>query len=376
MQNGRLIYEIPHVLEDVLRHPRVGSYVKNIDVGALLVFSGNILVESDDDDNDAHNFPYDDAPEKQKLRLDLFHQAAIRSEFVTPPGSRYESRNFINDAKIEEFLFELLLPLLPHLTSLPIDGQAKILIHRVVRRSPTAISPVMSNLRTVDIRCPIEDLRIFSALPSLRSLTAPGVWNEQRSDPPPAEMSRVTDLVLKDSQAHCESVHEYLLTFGGLETFTFSLAQGHFRGYDIHEPSLIADALLAHASTTLQRLTLLAIGTMASFVGSLREFRVLREFCTNWDLLFHDSDDLMSFPHRMPSRFFPTSLLRFRMQEGYGRSIRCYEGLIADIVAAKALELPHMEEIDLGGARILGPLREREGRLKQECEHVGISLNL
>ncbi|CAF9943706.1 MAG: hypothetical protein ALECFALPRED_000992 [Alectoria fallacina] len=191
---------IPIALKNILDNPRVGRYVKKLHVGAL----------HDDWAYRAHHVEEDDSIEAQKdfsEKCTTFAKAACQSDYLYGPG--YTERNWeslIQDGD-EEFPLALLLPVLPNLYTLSIKWYpgGEPWLGETVKRVPTAAMPMLSNLRTVFIESgadgyvDFEYLLLFSALPSLKSLSAREGWHDdlhRRHSPSSTPHSNATHLIM------------------------------------------------------------------------------------------------------------------------------------------------------------------------------------
>ncbi|CAD6588679.1 MAG: hypothetical protein ASARMPREDX12_003411 [Alectoria sarmentosa] len=321
-------------------------------------------------------------------RSDWYTEDDIASVQVVAAESKY----LVPDGNIEDLCrlsldithrrggipLALLLPLLPNLEALMIEDligkPTPSWPETVIMNASIAAKPVLTKLRKVQLRSHhgagpnLRHLLRFAALPSLRELSAFDTYGPQRT---PCKCqytfvpaSEVTKLELCDSTVDSETLCSFLQNFGKLQTFTFSTYNGVI--YLILNPSLIRDALLSLAKTTLQTLTILGHPKKLSFMGSLREFEVLAELHTHRALLLPTTQAQLS-------AVLPKSLRRLSLIDEKVRDAVTYQTTLRDTLSSKlagSLLLQHVsfETPDFDG------LSDDHFILQRDCNEKGLSL--
>lgn len=323
LRNDRDSVSIATLLSTVIANPRIGSYVKKVELGRLresTVGSDQVNVYT-------------------KSELEVFTTAALNNECVRRPSEEdvLDEREFyldeIQDGN-EDILLAILLPLLPNLEALSVEADSTRLgwYDSAIEKAASATRPTLCKLASIRLNPRGEDgyhlaeVQKFCALPSVKVLTAPKAAGgvECLHELSPDTISNVTHLKLWESCIDSKALYEFLRGFPKLQSFTYS--------YDhaAHEASygafLLRSSLLAHCKATLQSLTLLAPTCRhLTFMGSLRGFEALKEVYTEWPFLISETTN--SGGSKL-NEHLPVSLVRLKIHDSKGREKSQYEKVI------------------------------------------------
>ena len=387
-EGGRTISKI---LKEVLVNSEIGRYIRDLSL--------NYIASR----NSKHKYSAED--------LELFVAASTKSEFLSPRGQTPVAcyRDFIEQGN-EDILLAILLPLLPNLRSLRIprvsnDG-ARCWTTHMLSYLPHTSTPTLTKLSTICINLSgvyfhLDEAKAYANLPSVKSLCAPSLNCHHYSDASlfSAPNSNITNLVLWECRVAARPLHDFLLGFNCLQSFTYSCdlpdrLRNEFNAF------LIRSALLAKAKHTLRKLTILACQRPSPVMGTLRPFLVLEEVCIDWELL---SSDVYGrrIAKRPLAKALPDSLRKLRLHEIYGRAKQQYDDLLNSAVQAQkrgthVQPQPHDDLVDFeyglelreltilcgeyhvknkaGFAGLHPPCLQHLSRWFQDCEEVGITL--
>ena len=156
---------------------------------------------------------------------------------------------------------------------------------------PHTNTPTLTKLSTICINLGgvyfhLDEAKAYANLPSVKSLCASRLNCDHCSDASlfSAPNSNITNLVLWECRVAARPLHDFLLGFNCLQSFTYSCDLPD-RLHNEFNAFLIHSVLLAKAKNTLRKLTILACQLSSPVVGTLRPFLVLKEVCIDWKLL-------------------------------------------------------------------------------------------
>ena len=363
---------VPALLREVLANPRIARYVRHIRLDTLV----DVSDPSPLDDVDS-----DEVFELYSQSVDLFTDAASQSELIACQPAAYET---MLEEGSEAFLLAILLPLLPNLTSMSIEWatEEQSCFHEVIQRASEVDTTAFGNLKNVCLISQasetdiwLRDIWQFTALPSLRLLTAYGVSDDRDwlYSPLPRKSSHTTELRLLRCALASKSLYNFLQPFDNLESFVFENSLPPNRPFD---PFFVRSAFSSQARTTLSKLTLLAnnVDWGDCFMGSLHDFEVLREVHTEWTFL-------VPWPSRWDSKMWPDSLRTVKLRDMTSRQPEHYGSFIQEVAAAKKAASLRLERMTLFVSGVDQPIRHAHGglrprvhELEQTCKDAGISL--
>ena len=318
-----------------------------------------------------------------KEELDIFTTAALDSECLKMSSEEeaLDEREFWSNAiqdGNEDILLAILLPLLPNLATFTVEATARrhASYNLAVEQAASATKPTLCKLAHIRLNpCSqggfdLAEIQRFSALPSVRILTAPRAYGTGIfPNLSPDTTSNVTHLKLWGSRINSKALDEFPRGFPELQSFTYSYSPSYEAS---HDAFLIRISLLAHCKATLQDLTLLAPEYMhTSFMGSLRDFEKLRQVYTEWSCL------ILEVPNsggRRLNEHLPAPLVRLKIHDGEGREKSEYEKVIKSAQYAKEHRLQKLKWLTFGGTRVRWSLETIDGGLKKTCKNMGITL--
>ena len=369
LRNDSDSVSIATLLSTILANPRIGSYVKKVELGRLRepsVGSDQVNVYT-------------------KKELEIFTTAAIINECVRRPPEEdvLDEREFysneIQDGN-EDILLAILLPLLPNLKALSVEADSTRLewYDSAIEKAASATRPTLSKL--ADIRLNphggdayhLAEIQKFCALPSVKVLTAPKAAGgvECLHEVFPDTISNVTHLKLWESLVDSKALYEFLRGFPKLQSFTYSF--GHAGNEAPHGVFLLRSSLLAHCKASLQSLTLLAPNCRhLSFMGSLRGFEALKEVYTEWSFLISETTN--SGGPKL-NEHLPVSLVRLKIHDSKGREKSPYEKVIKSAQYAREHRLQKLKWLIFGGTRVGWSLETIDRGLRKTCLNMGITL--
>ena len=357
------------LLRTVIADPRIGSYVREVELDEELEFSD----ESDEEDLYTEE------------ELETFTKAALDSKCLKRPseGGVLDEREFwadqIKDGD-EDILLAILLPLLPNLAALSLGNKIKQLqwSDSTVESAASATKPTLCKLTRICLTTAshlyghsLTKIQKFCALPSVRVLTAPGAYGVDCLPNISLDIkSNVTDLNLWESCIDSKVLYEFLSSFERLQSFTYSSTCAS-NGVP-HDSFLVRSSLLVHCKATLRSLTLLDPGlTEPSFMGSLRAFEVLEEVYTEWSfLLLKNSTEVPRLNEHLPA-----SLVRLKIHDSMSYGKILYEGVIRSALHASQHRLQSLKELGFGGSLVGYSLETIDQYLRKRCLDMGITLN-
>lgn len=337
------------ILDDVIVDYRTVFYIKELTVD-LWYSAWHDPEDSDMEDWDTKDLhlPY---PEHQMVRM---RQAA--SELVP----QAHSREWIQEIEKGDQgpVFGLLLLLLPNLSTLRIkrfgytDERLFETLERVAAMRGTELP--LSKLKKIELlhadRYEFEDLYPviqFAALPSVNSISGRihcfGQSNGVYQSLPPRS-SNVEELVFISSSITPEIIFDFLEGFKALRIFTYH--SGHLddenAGRGTVDPFWIRAALLAHARTSLESLTLCSHTMKRRYMGNIRSFENLNTLVTDLQMLLHEGqlDDRASLADALPAKLETLKLHYF--EHGGEDKI---PALILKLVEMKIRRVPRLREL-------------------------------
>ena len=340
---------IPSLLIKICSEPCIGHYIREV----KLKYSGPIC---------CNQRYYNDRESLGKQRNLV--NAVIAQSNVPNIQSFYHLNKrccFKSNESYEEFLVALFLLLLPNLNRLSLPwNPTRGYFGDMIRQSALEGNFWLANLTTVRVKggfvpkgLGVRDLSLFSSLPALKFLMALNARDHGLTIddflPPPD--SHTKKLELNNSYFTRLTLYWYLQSFQSLQSFTLN-----FDGYEDpcikgqFDPNLVRAALVAHAKTTLQSLTITTKGppNPDTFMGSLQQFEALQKVRTLWTLLFPKDSCLETWP----SRVLPASIRRLQLDDN---SVSCgskrYRALCQGLQCAKEKTCLHLDLVEIGEHR-------------------------
>ena len=344
-RDGFRFAPIPALLMKMRNEPHIGRYIREAKLKSLLrTYSGPI--RSNDSNKDREFY----GKQRNLVNAVIAQSNVPNIRSFYHPNERLYSKS---SESYEEFLVVLFLLLLPNLNSLSLSwNPAQDYFRDMIRQSALDGNCWLANLTTIRVKgflskdLGVRDLSLFSSLPALKSLMALNSWDpgltEDDSSPPPD--SHTKQLELRNCHFAKGPLCWYLESFRSLQTFTLAFVNCDPGNFD---PDMIRAALVTHAKTTLQSLTITAISHYYSgtFMGSLQQFEALRELRTEWRLLFprpcRDETWL--------SRVLPASIRKIQLDDNSGyRSSEFYRALCQGLQCAKEKTCLHLDLVEIG----------------------------
>ena len=381
------------LLKDVLADPRIGNYVKRIDL------CGVLREDLEDEDENGQEIDMEDGSVEARkddsekgISIEQLHAAVDENQLLNPEHLRLIHKRI--DKGRKDSLLCLLLPLLPNLSTLSIANRVydEEQLYMMIERARNLDARFLSKLEHVHIQAynyehnmecfMLDYLTAFVPLPSLRRLSGMRVWRRGwgRELLEPPQISNITHLELRESMIGSRVLDRYLRNFPHLQSFVYTSS---CEGYpdDDFDPFVIRTALEARVSTTLQKLTIWSNSgdEKTLFMGPLCGFKVLK----------HVHGDLGCFipcvkddEREILSLILPKSLRVLNLR-GYGSR---HNALIDQAIAVKTRPdspLPLLETLVFTMASPASyilpgdPYKILDGGtrvLQQRCDEVGLSL--
>lgn len=394
------------LLIDVLADPRIGHYVKKIDL--CRVWEGDAenqiqaaqeSQEEGEQENEMEGGSVGESTDKSKghASLESIHAAIDDCKLFSPRDVEMVREYF--DRGEKKVLIALLLPLLPNLSMISL-ADSGYLHHlcEVIKRATILDAPIVPKLKHVRIQAHdherrlghflLENLADILPLPSLRRLTGVGAlhdgWKRTLLEPP--QISNITHLGLRDCDIGSKFLDQFLRSFPHLQSFvytSFHIGRTNY-GFD---PFIIRAALQARVSTTLRKLTILTntVRDRKEFMGPLCGFKVLEHLYSEWTCLVPDVGATVRGDDRETlSLILPVSLKVLGVRDSDSRYIAGHEELIDHAIQVKTgphAPLPLLQTLaftvtsdDVEGAQNeLQGVIDRE--LRKRCDEVGLSLH-
>ena len=361
------VLPIPILFKHILNERRIGHYIREIEFNDVL-FKRFIYtcIKSLEEAQELYQQHYCDLIDSAVAQSKV-PEVRDRHEHFKKNSPRYRYGG-------EDLLIALILPLLPNLNSLSMywTGDDSF----CYKIFPHGIS-LLSNVKTLNMKScngnlSTDHLRLFSSLPSLKSLTVHGRVSDGCNHIEYPLDSHITELVLLRCHFLAQRLVLYLDSFRNLQKFTYDRARSsrQINEEDHFDPVLIRSSIVAHAKATLQTLTILGPPRRSSFIGSLQVFGALREIRTEWPFLFPTESDLETWP----SLVLPASLhtLQLRDQVFPAQDSGQYTAFIRGIQRAKETKCLHLEvvEVDLLESHAV----VEPDDLNSLCKGLGMSL--
>lgn len=362
---------IPSLLVKIRNEPRIGHYVREV----KLEYSGPIR----------RNYLYYDEREVYEKQRNLV-DAVIAQSHVPNLQSLYDLNGrfcFKPYESYEEFLVAVFLLLLPNLDSLSLPWNPyRGYFADMIRQSALEDNCWFANLTTVRVRggfvhknLGIRDLSLFSSLPALKSLVALNALDHGLTVddflPPPD--SHTKKLELYNSFFTRITIYWYIQSFQSLQTFTLT-----FDDYYDHriktqfDPTMVRAALVAHAMTTLQSLTITTRGRPSphTAMGSLQQFSALQKIRTQWTILFPRDCRLETYP----SQILPASIRELQLDDNSGDGDgEVYSRLCDGLQCAKEKTCLRLDLVEIY-SRDAGLMAEYRDLLRGFCKEIGMSV--
>ena len=365
---------IPSLLMKIRNEPLIGRYVREIQ----LKYSGPIR---------CNNWYFDPVSYGEQRNL---VSAVIAQTNVPNIQSFYDTNERLCSKpkeSYEEFLVTLFLLLLPNLSRLSLPwNHTRGYFCDMIRQSALDGNCWLANLTTVRVKgdfvfraLGIRDLSLFSSLPALKSLMALNArdhgLNIDDFLPPPD--SHTKKLELNKSYFTRLTLYWYLESFRSLQTFTLGFNDYYDpcikRQFD---PKIVRAALVTHAKTTLQSLTITASGppNPDTSIGSLQQFEVLQKVRTQWTILFPKDSCLETWP----SRVLPASIRKLQLDDNSDHdSSKDYRALCRGLHCAKEKTCLHLDLVEIGAyPEYWDEVRMAEylDQLHGFCREIGMSV--
>ncbi|CAF9932592.1 hypothetical protein IMSHALPRED_008936 [Imshaugia aleurites] len=375
-RDGFSVGPLPNLFKEILNQPRVGHYVRKVELDHLLNMHPDII----------RNNNSDEAQGLYKRQGDLIDAAVAQSD-VPEVRDQYEclKDNRPNPAYGgEELLISLILPLLPNLNRLSMQWSGDSYVRKTMHHRATSITGIswLANLKTVRLEAVcygslgFEDLKLFNSLPTLKSLTASAISDSSKT----LEFlpdSHTTELVLLSCNVTMPLLISYLTSFRDLQSVTYKCTPDLlwlFPRHDIEQfdPDSFRSSLVAHGKATLQTLTVLGMDRVRPdcFMGSLHAFEALTQIHTEWSFLFPGGCDLEAWP----SHVLPAKLFALKVHDKANRSIEEYKTFIRGIERAKENTCMHLATVDVEIDWYGDHMTEQLVYLNSLFKEVGLSL--
>ena len=372
---------IPSLLMKIRNEPLIGRYVREVQ----LKYSGTIRCNNRCNDRYFDPVSYGEQRDLVNAVNAVIAQSNVPNiqSFHDPNERLFRKPN----ESYEEFIVALFLLLLPNLSrlSLPWNPPRGYLCD-MIRQSALEGNCWLANLTTVRVKgdyvhkaLGIRDLSLFSSLPALKSLMALNArdhgLNIDDFLPPPD--SHTKKLELNNSYFTRLKLYWYLESFQGLQTFNLGFSDYYDpcikRQFD---PKIVRAALVTHAKTTLQSLTITASGppNPDTFIGSLQQFEALQKVRTQWTILFPKDSCLETWP----SRVLPASIRKLQLDDNSGYdSSKVYKALCRGLHCAKEKTCLHLDLVEIAGySDYWDQVRMAEylDQMHDFCMEIGISV--
>ena len=373
---------IPSLLVKIRNEPCIGHYVREV----KLEYSGPIQRNYLYHDAIQRNYLYHDDREVYGKQHNLV-DAVIAQSNVPNLQSLYDLNErtcFKPYESYEEFLVAFFLLLLPNLNRLSLPWISyRGYFADMIRQSALEGNCWFANLTTVCVKegfghkeLGIRDLSLFSSLPALKSLMAKYAIDHGLSvdDFLPPRDSHTEKLELYNSFFTRITIYWYIESFQSLQTFTLKF-QDYYdprikRQFD---PSMVRAALVAHAKTTLQSLTITTKGPRSphTFMGSLQQFEALQKVRTQWTILFPRDSCLETWP----SQNLPASIRELQLDDNSGSGDgEVYSALCQGLQCAKEKTCLHLDLVEIYYWDKEGLMTEYLGLLRGFCREIGMSV--
>ena len=365
---------IPSLLMKIRNEPRIGHYIREVE----LKYSGPIRCNKS-------YYDWESYGKQRNLVNAVIAQSNIPNiQSFCDPLERLCSKS---NESYEEFLVALFLLLLPNLTRLSLPwNPARGYFSDMIRQNSLEGYGWLANLTTVRVKgefvpkgLGIRDLSLFSSLPALKSLTALNARDHGLNidDFLPPSDSHTKKLELNNSYFTRLTLYWYLESFQSLQTFTLVFDDYHdpyIKGQ--FDPNMVRAALVAHAKTTLQSLTITTKGppNPHTFIGSLQQFEALQKVRTQWTIIFPKDSCLKKWP----SRVLPASIRKLQLDDNSGYdSSKLYRALCRGLQCAKEKTCLHLDLVEIGEYGYYWDevlMAESQDYLHGFCREIGMSV--
>ncbi len=293
------------LIKNILADPQIALYVQHYTIDGYRDGWG-WNYESLDPDHDPVNIQEGQHIEYKPLDMAQLELAVRASEYVPIP----EMEEWVmNLKKGEEWvLVALALTMFPNLTSIDFqDINQALLLNKTIPHIVHAKDGPLAKLIRVNINAfdsisfvDPDIIELFSRLPSVKVINAErigGSDHKLESQVPRTDSSNVTDLNISDGRIPPQCLTVLLQSFRWLQSFTYWPLDDFQRDYAFGETGVglidnefdafsIVTSLLACARDSLRELRLRAGTLDQSYMGCLRNFRVLEYLETDATLLF------------------------------------------------------------------------------------------
>lgn len=316
------------ILIKILRNPRLGRYVKELDLERL---GTGIL-------------PKDGQTHYSSEVIALIRKA------VRP---RILSRNALACGPT---LLAILMAHTPNLASISLwSGDLRhTKFSEFLSGDLVRTGAFLPKLRTVVVRpeeavymsrgCDLLCIQMLSAIPSVRTVSAPRA--EDLVTPiqvTHTQFSNVTHLNLLETRISARTFVDFLRGFTNLESLRYSCL---YRGMSMTDPFLIRSGLAIAAKSTLRFLTLLMPSSIKSgLMGSLRAFEKLEYLETEWDFLVQPSH------YSLLETEMPVSIKGTILHDRKSRKPPKYQEVVDAVASVESIETaPLLEHLVFKGS--------------------------
>lgn len=412
------------VLKAVLANPRIGHYVKKIQIDGVAPDNSADLKGSDEGShmNPSTNIPAhitgdgwtdsagDDSlvPNVDTPGVIKQIQAAIVEGKLLDPRRLAQIYNNVR-AGDNSLSLILLLPILPNLTVLSLLGDCyPLALYSMLKQAKEHGIRILSHLDHIQtLSCKFEynhndtaldGLEIFLLLPSLRKLTIGAIWQIKWSraffDAP--QPSNITELELSKCNIDSTILVYFLRHFPHLQTFLYTFDDNYFEDEyrevpDEYMPShcnpwIICTALQAQVPTTLRKLTVLVGSNLhdPTFMGPLCGFKAL-EYVHSEPGCLLPYENSRGAEKGIFSSTLPISLRTLKVRCHGREYTRDYQRLIDHAVQGKTdrnAPLRHLESLVFEMTPELASKAQSElqngidGAWQERCDELGMSLHV
>ncbi|MCJ1453604.1 hypothetical protein MMC28_003951 [Mycoblastus sanguinarius] len=371
--------QFPYYLKDILINPRHGLYAQE-----LIIEDWPDSFESEWSDVEDEIAPYQDRYTTEDM--DLFQKTLAQVEFLSS-DERSSWASLVDEGDQAPILAMLLLSL-PNLATLTIyrfGNRPEIFLQTVER------GKALLKLHHVEI-CfgfaggAVSMLKPFLGLPSIGQINATGVRDDCEDDgvlgtySDPAQ-SQLVDIRLHRSTVCSEAIFKLLSPVKALQSFSYEVPKSASPYY--FDALGIRNALLTHAKSSLTSLSLRLGYGRFKFMGSLRDFEVLRKVDTDFAILYgeHPREDC-ELAYVLPSSLEVLHLRQLSEAhlEGYLQGIEVSEGLaklVEGLLKAKAGRVPILQKLSLGVTENGNKMKLQDNKAIYElCQKMDVQLEL
>ena len=320
------------------------------------------------------------------------HREKIRKYGVFPNDYCYETWLFLEDMRLdstsiryvtkidsyEDLLFHRLLPIFPNVTEMSLKPYCSYrvtipaAIEKITNVGNTKF-PKLTNLHLISYfnHChSLWAIQLYSTWPTVRSLSVekPSCLEIGLDDRDSPRSTNVTHLQLLNSFIDTRIIASFLSGFQNLQSFVYScMIYDLFDSTEVNPHRIIRS--LRSAMDTLQSLTLLMPDSEdICYMGSMRDFHVLRDLHTEWNFI-------------RPRQGLPASLETLKIHDSMGRSDEKFQEMIRGITESKHKDMPVLEKLAFETKLDALSFPTFDGKawlqaMQERCDRVGIVLTI